>query len=125
MMAGVVANRMVGARVSSVVELGELGIDLVTDKGSVNIRCEGDCCSVSWFEHLGDASLLVDHVITAVTETDMKDITEQHSRQHPGEYAECVRQYALLIVTTKGVYEMEMRNSSNGYYGGNATFHWL
>lgn len=68
----------------------------------------GDCCSNSWIEHL-------DNVPSdfTVIDTEEKEVEEEASKEH-----ECLKKYFYEIKTDKGSFTIEMRNSSNGYYGG-------
>lgn len=73
---------------------------------------EGDCCSRSWFEHSEGLELLVGREVLGVGEMEMPvpDNTD--------DYHEYIRVYGWTLRTEAGVAEIEMRNSSNGYYGG-------
>lgn len=73
----------------------------------------GDCCSRSWFEHLSGLEALVGHAISAVLEREMP----ADKWSEPEEY-ELVRFYGWTLVTDYGRADLEMRNASNGYYGG-------
>lgn len=85
-------------------------ITFVTGNSSDNIRFEaiGDCCSSSWIEHMDDVP--TDFTVTNVIEkdTDREDDAE----------GDCLQKYFYEVVTDKGSFTIEMRNSSNGYYGG-------
>lgn len=103
------------------------GEDLVlrfTD-GTKRYRAEGDCCSVSWIEHLTVPDLGRGAVVLRVTESGGVDATpEQQADQDArlkakGEYGtDCLVVYHTAIATTKGEVVIEYRNDSNGYYGG-------
>lgn len=74
----------------------------------------GDCCSTSWFEHVSGIDFLVGHTVQSVEDISLPEITD------PKELSdhECLQQYGYRITTDKGYFLVEMRNSSNGYYGG-------
>lgn len=88
-------------------------IEFETDKGTVKITADGDCCSNSWFEHVDDDGI-VGGLVTAVEDSGTPDgWVEPKADDH-----ECLQFYFTTISTTKGRLFIEMRNSSNGYYGG-------
>lgn len=74
----------------------------------------GDCCSQSWFEHVDSPSNGAMNVLE-VLERDMPE-----GRSDPEH--DCLRFYGWSLVTTCGYFDIEMRNSSNGYYGGDVLF---
>lgn len=81
------------------------------------IGCEAECCSRSWFEHVSGVDALYtpgpyasDTVVTSVRFIEMPDVVDRHD-----EFVQC---YGLEIRTNKGRFEIELRNESNGYYGG-------
>lgn len=72
----------------------------------------GDCCSSSWIEHLTNVyAILGEKVIKAegMQYTDDGDSEDDYTS---------IKIYSAQIHTAKGTFEIEMRNSSNGYYGG-------
>lgn len=75
----------------------------------------GDCCSSSWFENLSGVEALIGHTINEVLDREMPP--DQDNTGGP-EYGECIRFYGWTFVTGYGRADLEMRNSSNGYYGG-------
>jgi hypothetical protein len=74
----------------------------------------GDCCSQSWVEHIDGVE-----VLSSATITEMEDVggdeDETLCNQDGHEY---VKVYFFKFKTTLGYATIEMRNSSNGYYGG-------
>lgn len=72
----------------------------------------GDCCSRSWIEHMDDSP--TDCIVTNVIEKPV------NMMEIPG--YDCLQQYFYEIVTDKGSFTLEMRNESNGYYGGSMEF---
>lgn len=85
-----------------------------TDEGVITYGCEGDCCSSSWFEHVSGVEVLVGHTVTKAETIGMPDIPQE-------DVWECVQAYGFQLLTDKGHFLIEMRNLSNGYYGGNIT----
>lgn len=73
----------------------------------------GDCCSSSWFEHISDP--ILEAVVTHIEMKNLKDDTEEDGNTF--------RFYFYEVMTEKGSFTIEMRNQSNGYYGGWILFH--
>lgn len=82
----------------------------LTDGTAVTWEAVGDCCSHSWVEHVSGVAFLIGGTVRAVEST---NIGEESNEEH-----ECLQKYSYKITTDKGVCEFELRNSSNGYYGG-------
>jgi len=76
----------------------------------------GECCSHSWFEQIsGEEALEKGAIILDFSFVSMGEIDTE-------EKYDCLRQYGLKIKTDKGYADIDMRNSSNGYYGGHISF---
>lgn len=88
-----------------------------TDRGTLTFSAEGDCCSTSWFESLDDDA--AGGEVTAVEESTGPEPDEAAQVGH-----ECLQCYFGVLKTTKGRATWEMRNSSNGYYGGYYRVSW-
>lgn len=79
---------------------------------SVQYYADGDCCSQSWIEHINGIEILSSPaLVTDVADRDMPEAEDND------EY-NCIRVYGWTIKTDRGYIDIEMRNSSNGYYGG-------
>ena len=72
---------------------------------------EGDCCSSSWFEHLEHLDILVGQVVSSVGDMLLPGIDNEDDYNY-------IQNYGWTIVCPVGTAEIEMRNRSNGYYGG-------
>lgn len=92
----------------------------VTNEGTYRAEAEGDCCSVSWFEHLDNPEFIIGSEITGVEEVDADSVITDREHQENG--YDSVQQYGYKFTTTKGNAILEMRNDSNGYYGGYVSF---
>lgn len=97
-------------------EQGAVTLRIETDAGLWTLSADGDCCSESWWEACEDSGA-VGHVVTAF-EAKPEWQAPEASRQ---EY-EVV--YGFALKTPRGELAFELRNASNGYYGGSfgATF---
>ena len=86
--------------------------------GLFSVEAEGDCCSSSWFEHMTGVCFALDAVVTEVVPVETADITDCDDNRKEEYPAESLQRYSYRVETTKGTFDIEMRNSSNGYYGG-------
>ena len=77
----------------------------------------GDCCSHSWIESIENPEHLIDSVIIGIEE---KPETEDKSTVDDDD--ECIRVYGYTLKTARGYTDIEFRNSSNGYYGGDLEY---
>lgn len=79
------------------------------------VRCEGDCCSHTWIEHLELPALGLPATVVSVEDLDLK----KEADESDGDY---IQFYGCKIVTDRGEIIIDYRNSSNGYYGGSLTW---
>jgi len=77
----------------------------------------GGCCSRSWFEHLEGEEALIGYPVLRVVNREMPPSDDKTSG--PG-YGELTQFYGWTLETARGRFDIEMRNESNGYYGGQA-----
>ena len=87
-----------------------------TEQESFAFNALGDCCSESWINHISGIETLIGNKVNKVDEIYIPDI-ERGENGH-SERQEVDKIYSYKIFTDKGMCEIEMRNSSNGYYGG-------
>jgi hypothetical protein len=101
-----------------------LGVQVAKDRQAIKFildgdepciaKCDGDCCSYTWVEHIEVPSL--PGIVLAVEDIDMP------SAEPPGgkhvEQPEEVAFYGLKITLSTGHLIIDYRNDSNGYYGG-------
>lgn len=83
----------------------------VTDEGEVIARCDADCCSHTWIEHIELPALGFPAKVLAVDDLEMPDLGDMEGR-------DVVSYYGCKISTDKGEIVIDYRNESNGYYGG-------
>lgn len=96
------------------------------DSTSVVYEAEGDCCSSSWFEAINGLDNLIGQTVHGVEEkpeftSDGSDV-KFNGDSNPDRDT-FIKVYGFTIRTIKGYTDIEMRNSSNGYYGGMITPH--
>lgn len=84
------------------------------DEGAIAYETYGDCCSETWFADLIGYDRLVGHKVISVEKI---DLPEPHDARNRQEYDQA---YGIKITTDRGYSELIYRNSSNGYYGGDA-----
>lgn len=97
----------------------KLALDAHVGKGDrIIIAAEGECCSMSRFEHVSGLDALLGQKVLAVVDRKMPDDLRS-GKDEKGDHHECLSYYGWTIETTRGRCDLEMRNSSNGYYGGN------
>jgi len=86
------------------------------ESGPLYFGAVGDCCSNSWFEHFDGLQALLGQKITGLED---KTITEKYKEgDFNYEEYDSIEQYGITFETKMGRATLEMRNNSNGYYGG-------
>ena len=81
---------------------------------------KADCCSASWVEEFDFTNITGGTVVRV----DMKDACGDSrllATAYPDYQQEVDAAYFYEIVTDRGSATLEMRNSSNGFYGGEMT----
>ena len=91
-----------------------------TESGSFSFSAEGCCCSFSWIEHINSLDELIRHEVEKTEEIEVPEALTQGGVDYvpsklSSEWAVSVYMYKLY--TAAGSCTIEMRNSSNGYYG--------
>jgi len=99
-------RKIIGVRMSA----NKTTLSFDTDNGTVCYVAEGDCCSESWFNHVSGLLFLIGSTIERV-----ETLT---TRGAPGTRQEEDTVYGWQIQSNRGTCAIEMRNSSNGCYGG-------
>ena len=111
---------LVGRKVSSFSLTAEV-ITFETDAGPLRYRADGDCCSRSWFEGADAPDAIIGEVLV-VDEVDGTEVWTDTDGNEVDQLArnadELRRTYFYRVFTARGCCTIDMRNSSNGYYGG-------
>ncbi len=87
-----------------------------TDGGRIGYYADGDCCSSSWFEHFSGIETLIGHTISEIIEHE--DVTLADDDPLKGKETDVEAKYGWTFTTQRGRADLDMRNDSNGYYGG-------
>lgn len=89
-------------------------IQFETDAGLRSFYAWTGCiCDESWFNHFSSVDLLLGQRV--------RDVIVRAEKEDLGTRQEVDKIYGFTIVTPLGYADLEMRNSSNGYYGGMLT----
>lgn len=87
-------------------------ITLRTNRHEVRLAAYGDCCSHSWFEHVDEVGAIGGQITEVTNEYgDGSALSDEKTDDY-------IEVQFFTLKTTKGRVHIEMRNSSNGYYGG-------
>lgn len=91
----------------------------VTNEGTFKATADGACCSHSWFEHFDNPEFLIGAKVESVEDVDANSVITEREYQEKG--YDSIQQYGYKFTTLKGNAILELRNDSNGYYGGCAS----
>jgi hypothetical protein len=91
-------------------------IQFHTDKGIFAFFTNADCCSESWINHVSGLQSLINNLIIKIDYVEMSELIEGQLGHSGRQQVDII--YSFKFFTKDGVCEFEMRNSSNGYYGG-------
>jgi hypothetical protein len=85
-----------------------------TSSGDIVAKCDADCCSHTWVEHIELPVNGLPAVVLSVQDIELNaDLDTQKGE---------LSFYGCKIATDKGDIVIDYRNESNGYYGGNLTW---
>lgn len=109
-------ENLIGLKIKEIrLDVNKEILEFDTDQGTLIYEAYGDCCSSSWIEHLNNLS----EPNATVISVEEKDISDKNSEDGEEKF------YFYTIKTDKGDIDIEMRNSSNGYYGGSINYKGL
>lgn len=87
------------------------------DNLELGIYAQGDCCSTSWFEQVSGENALRPGAI--LNKLELVKMEEKNTIVEDTDgYEDHIKFYGVKFITNKGHTDVDMRNSSNGYYGG-------
>ena len=110
------SNVLIGKTILEIkVNHDKTGVLFVTNEGDVMAKCDADCCSFTWIEHMTLPALGCPALVTSVEDLDMPDLGDMPD-------CEVIAYYGCKISTNKGEIVIDYRNDSNGYYGGDLSW---
>lgn len=87
------------------------------DDETLELYAQGGCCSKSWFEQIaGEESLEKGAILYNVEFININDVID--SKDNDEYNYNTIKYYGIKFKTSLGYADIDMRNSSNGYYGG-------
>lgn len=98
-------------------------VELASDKKAIRFtvdgeqivaKCDADCCSETWIESV--------ELPAGGLPAKILDIGNLNLPEDKEEDYETIKYYGLKLITDKGDFVLDYRNSSNGYYGGNLSW---
>ena len=94
-------------------------ISFVLDDGERLVySCEGDCCSYSFIQHINGLAALIGNEV--LEEPDEPNENAASVAEADADHELAV--YFFTVRTAAGCFDIEMRNESNGYYGGSLIY---
>ena len=104
-------DRREAALLNKTLERVELAADkqairFTVDGEPIVAKCDGDCCSYTWIEHIDMPAGGLPAKILEVVDLRLPQPSDE------------LALYGLKLVTDKGELVLDYRNESNGYYGG-------
>ena len=91
-------------------------IEFDTNEGVFSYITDADCCSESWINHISGLQAIIGEKIVKTEEIEMPKIQEGQEGFSGKQDVDKI--YSFKMFTSQGVCELEMRNASNGFYGG-------
>ena len=92
---------------------------ITSDNKVMQYATMNDCCNVVWFNHISGYECLIGATVAEVTARGWSDVDDT-TDYVKGDDAE--DQGFWTIKTNKGYFDIEVRNSHNGYYGGSVCY---
>lgn len=86
-----------------------------TTDGKIIAKAYGECCSLTWIEHIELPARGFPVVVISADDIEMPDLGSPNNH-------ECIAYYGFKIITDKGHIIIDYRNESNGYYGGSLSW---
>lgn len=115
-----VFKEMIGCSVNKIyIDDSELYLKFETKDKNFIYMAEKECCNDVWFAHITGLPFLLNSTIKKVVSYKLKDVltldADEDSLEGCQEFEEILQ---WTLITTKGRFSIEVRNSNNGYYGG-------
>lgn len=87
---------------------------------SMLVRRIAQCCSVSWIENIELPAMGLPATVLAYQN---RELEREHPEDFDVDVDNVTKFYGCAIKTDKGDIDIDYRNTSNGYYGGNLCWH--
>ena len=125
-------NKIHGAKFLAWNRINESCICINTDRGTISVSVEGDCCSHSIFYDVVVPEECFGAEITGFDTWDRESLmpTEEQVNEkanalcgEQGWYSECLSIWDVKFQTTNGTIYLRHVNSSNGYYDSMVDIH--
>lgn len=101
------------------------GYIICSDKSIYRLECVGDCCSSAWIQHINGIENLLGNKIVKIDIKEQTQISDGSKWYDKSDTESQIMPYGCVIasgfytfLTTKGFFDIELRISHNGYYGG-------
>ena len=105
-------NILVGKTIKSLkIAEDKTALFFETEQGDIKVKCDADCCSFTWIEHIELPALGFPAKVISAEDLEMPDLGDMPN-------CDVVAYYGFKIITDKGELILDYRNDSNGYYGG-------
>ena len=107
-------NSLVGKTITAI-ELADdkEALRFVLADGECIVKCDADCCSHTWIEHIELPALGFPALVVAVDDLNMEPDSAENGE---------LKFYGCKVTTDRGEIVIDYRNSSNGYYGGSLSW---
>lgn len=106
---------LVGKHIKDARHNGESIYLNLVDGSCVSLTPYGDCCANCYIQNVDGSEALVDATVKQVEDLECQLSDEEEAEQ--SEYT-VIDAWGHRIITDKGICNIEMRVSHNGYYGG-------
>jgi hypothetical protein len=122
-----VFKNLIGERINSIFlrEDNERIIFRTVDGKEFKYYTSGDCCNTVWINHVTGVSVLGEgntfDILRGALVTGSEDKGWGDNRSDENEY-DVIQDGFFTLITDRGYIDFEVRNSHNGYYGGNFEF---
>lgn len=123
-----VFKNLIGERINSILlrEDNERIIFRTVDGKEFKFYTSGDCCNTVWINHMTGVNVLGEgntfDLLRGALVTGSEDKGWNDNRESDENDYDVIQDGFFTLVTDRGYIDFEVRNSHNGYYGGNFEF---
>lgn len=91
-----------------------------TNNNTFLYQVEAECCSETWIESISNVNNLIGEMVLSVERKQFNNLYIEIAKSE--DERECLEIFGYTIKTMKGYTDIEFRNESNGYYGGDVRY---